>query len=145
MADKLADNIGELANPMWNNEGKKQALAEIAKKEKLCKTMTNFLQTVAENGRAGLLVEILREYENYFYKQRHITVATVKTVIDLSATQKAKLTKALEKYVGGEVIINCVICPEILGGLAVEIGSEMIDDSISGKLKRLELLMKGTV
>ena len=36
------------------------------------------------------------------------------------------------------------IKPEILGGLVIECGTKLIDDSIKGKLERLELLMKGT-
>lgn len=42
-----------------------------------------------------------------------------------------------------KVVVNYEICPEILGGLIVKFGSSMIDDSIRGKLNRLEIMMKG--
>ena len=61
----------------------------------------------------------------------------------LSPAQDKSLTAALEKMLSGKVVVNYQIRPEILGGLIVKFGSSMIDDSICGKLNRLEIMMKG--
>lgn len=43
----------------------------------------------------------------------------------------------------GKIVVNYEIRPELLGGLVVKFNSNMIDDSLKGKLNRLELIMKG--
>ena len=61
----------------------------------------------------------------------------------LSNAQEKSLTANLEKMLSKKVVVNYEICSEILGGLIVKFGSSMIDDSIRGKLNRLEIMMKG--
>ena len=60
-----------------------------------------------------------------------------------TSAKKKSLTANLEKMLSKKVVVNYEICPEILGGLIVKFGSSMIDDSIRGKLNRLEIMMKG--
>ena len=59
------------------------------------------------------------------------------------ATKKA--ITGLEKLLKQKIIINYSINPTILGGLIIEYGSTRIDDSLKGKLSRLEQVMKGSV
>ena len=49
----------------------------------------------------------------------------------------------MKKHLQQEIIINYNINPNILGGLIIEYGSTRIDDSLKGKLSRLEQVMKG--
>jgi F-type H+-transporting ATPase subunit delta len=44
---------------------------------------------------------------------------------------------------GKEVELETNIEPNILGGIKVKIGSQMIDASVSTKLNNLKILMKG--
>ena len=72
-------------------------------------------------------------------------VSTRGIVFSLSVRAMNNLAAAMEKYTGNKVVVKYQIKPEILGGLLVECGSELIDDSVKGKIDRLELLMKGTI
>ena len=147
-AAELASNskiIGYLSNPIWDNQGKKEALTEIAAIKKMSKPMVGLLSVMADNGRVGMLVEVLKEFKQIYYHLKHIVPVTVNTVIELSESQKNSLMAALEKYTGNKVVVKYKIRPEILGGLLIECGSELIDDSVKGKLERMELLMKGTI
>ena len=134
-----------LSNPIWNNEDKKRALSEVAKKCKLSKPMCGLFKTMADNGRSNLLLNVLQEFKDVFYRKENICPVLVKTVIALSDAQKKKLVSVLEKYTGKKVVIDYQIRPEILGGLLIECESKVIDDSVKGKIDRLELLMKGAV
>ena len=136
--------ITALANPLWSNNAKKQALQETAALQNLSPVLSGLFETLAENGRASLLFKVMREFEAIYYKRCGITPVKAVTVIEFSAEQKDRFEKVMQDYVGGKVTINYEICPEILGGLSVEVGGKLIDDTIKGKLKRLELLMKGT-
>ncbi len=132
-----------LANPVWNLESKKQALAEIAEKLKLDKETLNCLDIIASNNRFAELLPILDEFTHIWYRKSGIVEVEVQSADVLSPIQDKNLTAALEKMLSGKVVVNYQIRPEILGGLIVKFGSSMIDDSIRGKLNRLEIMMKG--
>lgn len=132
-----------LANPVWNLDSKREALSEVARKLKLDKETLNCLDIVAANGRFGELLPILEEFQHIWYRKNGYVEASVQSAQALSNAQEKSLTANLEKMLSKKVVVNYEICPEILGGLIVKFGSSMIDDSIRGKLNRLEIMMKG--
>lgn len=138
-----ADIVGYLANPVWDVRAKKNALKDLSAKLKFAPETSNSLDVIAENGRFAELGGILKAFRQV-YNQRHgIAEVRVETVKQLSKTQDEKLKACLKKFLKKEVLVNYEIKPEILGGLVVSYGSDMIDDSIKGKLNRLETIMKG--
>ena len=132
-----------LANPVWNLDSKREALSEVARKLKLDKETLNCLDIVAANGRFGELLPILEEFQHIWYRKNGYVEVSVQSAQALSNAQEKSLTANLEKMLSKKVVVNYEICPEILGGLIVKFGSSMIDDSIRGKLNRLEIMMKG--
>ncbi len=134
-----------LANPILSDSDKEKALSEVAKKRKLSKPMCGLLKTMAQNGRSDVLLYVMQDFKNVFYRKKNICPVLVKTVVDLSDAQKKKLVSAMEKYTGKKVVVDYQIRPELLGGLLIECESKIIDDSIKGKIDRLTLLMKGAV
>ena len=127
-----------LANPVWNLDSKREALSEVARKLKLDKETLNCLDIVAANGRFGELLPILEEFQHIWYRKNGYVEASVQSAQALSNAQEKSLTANLEKMLSKKVVVNYEICPEILGGLIVKFGSSMIDDSIRGKLNRLD-------
>ena len=53
------------------------------------------------------------------------------------------LKAQLKKRAGRDVTIDASVDPDILGGIVIKLGSEMIDASIRTKLNRLTSAMKG--
>lgn len=134
----------QLANPLWKIEYKQNAVREIGDRLKLNVVTVRSLQVAAAAGRLDLLSEILRRFVEDFYAANNIAEVSVTSATTLDQEQEKRLKQALEKRLGKKVVINYAIKPEILGGLLIECGSMMFDDSVKGKLNRLELLMKGT-
>ena len=132
-----------LSNQIWTAESKKSAITEIAKKMNLSRDLKSCLDVMADNGRLGELSGVLDEFKHIYYQQHNIEEVEVLTVKALSAAQNSKLKTILEKKLSKKVLITYTIKPELLGGLVVKYGSSMIDDSIEGKLTRLEIIMKG--
>lgn len=142
----IAENsqiISDLSNQIWPADSKRQALAEIVKKMKLSKEIGACLDVLVDNGRMSELSGILDEFKHIYYRQHNIEEVEVLTVRALSAAQDSKLKALLEKKLAKKVLINYTITPELLGGLIVKYGSSMIDDSLKGKLTRLDIIMKG--
>ncbi len=132
-----------LANPLWGIDDKKAALKEVAGKLKLAPETLRCLNVMAENNRFSEFELILKAYRSLYLQKHDIVEVAVETVKELSVAQDKALRENLKAFLKKDVLVNYVIKPEILGGLTVSFGSDMIDDSLKGKLNRLESIMKG--
>lgn len=130
-------------NPLWSLDSKKEALRDIAAKLKLSEETKCCLDVIADNNRFAEFDMILDAFKHLYYDKKNIEEVNVQSVKKLSASQNKKLVSVLEKKLGKKVLVNYILNPELLGGLKISYGSNMIDDSISGKLTRLENMMKG--
>lgn len=134
-----------LQNPAWKAAQRKETVDLISRKLKLSAPTANLFQLIAENGRIGDFEAVLNEFKHIFYQKRNIKEITVESAQELSVRQNKELIEGLEKALGTEVAVDYIINPEVLGGLIVRSGSLRIDDSLSGKLHRLEQMMKGKI
>ncbi len=66
--------------------------------------------------------------------RRGEVVAQVTAAADLTDEQRSRLTEVLTQIYGHPVSIQLDIAPEILGGLLITVGDEVIDGSISSRL-----------
>lgn len=132
-----------LANPLWGIDDKKAALKEVAGKLELAPETLRCLNVMAENNRFSEFELILKAYRSLYLQKHNIVEVAVETVKELSVAQDKALRENLKAFLKKDVLVNYVIKPEILGGLTVSFGSDMIDDSLKGKLNRLESIMKG--
>ena len=49
----------------------------------------------------------------------------------------------MRKILGDKLSLNFFVDKKIIGGLIVKVGSKMIDSSISSKINKLKIAMKG--
>ena len=61
-------------------------------------------------------------------------VAHVSAAADLSDAQRTRLTEVLTRIYGHPVSLQLHINPELLGGLNIAVGDEVIDGTLSSKL-----------
>jgi F-type H+-transporting ATPase subunit delta len=131
------------SNPLLSRAAATKAVAAVAKSMKLDKTTGNFLGVLAQNRRLGELGAIIAAYQGLAAAHRGETTAEVTSAHKLDAAQVTELKKQLKAKVGRDVAISQKVDPEILGGLIVKIGSQMIDSSIRTRLNSLATAMKG--
>ncbi|PZQ59577.1 MAG: F0F1 ATP synthase subunit delta [Sphingomonas taxi] len=106
-------------------------------------TTKNFLGVLAENRRLAALPQIIRAFRMLAARHRGETTAEVTSAHPLTPDQVDELKQQLRRRVGREVSVDLSVDPEILGGLVVRIGSQMIDSSIRTRLNALASAMKG--
>ena len=106
-------------------------------------TTRSFLGVLAENRRLGELPAIIRAFRKLAANYRGETTAEVTSAHALSDDQVTELKQQLRQRVGREVSVDLAVDPDLLGGLVVRIGSQMIDSSIRTRLNALTSAMKG--
>lgn len=75
--------------------------------------------------------------------QRGRTVATVVSATELSPEQTQRLTTLLSNKYGGQISLNTVVDPKVVGGLRVQVADDVIDASISSRLADLRQRLAG--
>ena len=102
-----------------------------------------FVLIVAGNRRLFALAEMIDAFLADLARRRGEVTAHVTSAAELSAEQRDALIDALKAKVGSKVKVEVEVDRSLIGGLIVKVGSRMIDSSLRGKLRRLQLVMKG--
>ncbi len=71
-------------------------------------------------------------------ERRKRLVALVRSAVALDQGEKDRLAAALAGIYGSEVQIKAEVDPDVVGGLTVQVGDELIDGTIAGRLDRLK-------
>jgi F-type H+-transporting ATPase subunit delta len=102
-----------------------------------------FLGVLADNGRLGELKAVIKALRMLAADSRGETTAEVSSAYPLNDDQVARIKSNLKARLGRDVAVDAKVDPNLLGGLVVRLGSQMIDASIRTKLNTLALAMKG--
>jgi F-type H+-transporting ATPase subunit delta len=132
-----------MKSPLYATDDKIAVLTKICAKLKTSKTLENFVSVVANNGRSGELPAMFKEFLEKSATARGVVNAKIQTAAALSAAQIDRLKNSLSRALGKQVEVETSIKPELIGGLVVNIGSVLFDDSIKSKLDRLKISLKG--
>ncbi|SCK55452.1 F0F1 ATP synthase subunit delta [Streptomyces sp. WMMB 322] len=76
-------------------------------------------------------------------ERRDRSVAIVTSAVPLSDQQKERLGSVLARLYGRRMHLNLDVDPEVLGGITVRIGDEVINGSIADRLSEAERRMAG--
>lgn len=102
-----------------------------------------FLGVLADNGRLSELKAVIKAVRQLAAAHRGETTAEVISAFPLDDNQVGKLKANLKARLGRDVAIDARVDPNILGGIIIRHGSQMIDASIRTKLNTLANAMKG--
>jgi F-type H+-transporting ATPase subunit delta len=97
----------------------------------------NFLSTLAQNRRLGVLPEVAAIYEELRAEVENITDVHITSAVQLDEAQRARLAAALRKRLKREVRLHCAVDAGLIGGAVVRAGDFVIDGSLRARLDRL--------
>jgi len=137
-------DLGQLLHdPQISRDAATRAIDGVAGVLSLSALTTRFLGVIAGNRRLDRLPDMIRAFDAIAADARGEISATVTTAHPLQDSQLAQLSAKLALREGRAVTLNTRVDPAILGGLVVQIGSQMIDSSIRTRLNSLSQAMKG--
>ena len=97
----------------------------------------NFVHLLAENKRFTMLPEIGRLFESLKADAEGVLEANIATAYSLSAEQMAGLVAKLEAKLGRKIEASQHVEPDLIGGVVIQVGDEVMDASVRGKLADL--------
>jgi F-type H+-transporting ATPase subunit delta len=128
-----------LANPIVKMADKKAILAKVVT-DQVHPFMSNFLAILVERRRIGYLAGICKRYQAMVRDLKGIVLAEVTSAVALSDAQVQSVRDRVQGMTGSnsvEIVTN--IDPEIIGGVIIKVGSQVIDSSLRAEIRRLGL------
>jgi F-type H+-transporting ATPase subunit delta len=94
----------------------------------------NLLRAVIDNGRLAALPEIASQFQALVDTRSGTSQATIESAFPISDAQVAEVKAAMEKRFGRKLEARVIVVPELIGGVRVVVGDEVLDTSIKAAL-----------
>jgi len=110
-------------------------------KQQLPDLACNFLRTVIENGRVAVLPEVAKQFRDLVNAQSGTSDAVVYSAYDIDAATLSGLSGVLEKRFGRKLNLQVQVQPELIGGVRVVVGDEVLDTSVKARLEQMRVAL----
>lgn len=128
-----------LDNPFIQTENKKNLLKQLLG-EGVNPYLRNFLLLLVDRKRISFLEPILKQYLALLRQLNQTVLAEISSAVALTEAQVQTVKeKVLAITKAREVEIETKIDTELIGGVVIKVGSQVIDASLRGQLRRLSL------
>jgi F-type H+-transporting ATPase subunit delta len=150
-ADAIGDELHSLVHDLFQAEPKLEALLATpvikrAKKEPLIRSafegkssdlMLDFLLVLNKHDRLGLLRDLHFAYRELRDKRAKRLRVVVRSAVPLTLEQQADLKQTLEATTKLEPVLDLRIDPDLLGGMVVQVGDELFDNTVRTRIETL--------
>lgn len=134
-----------LYNPVVKGEDKKAVLQRIVG-DQLHPYMKNFLNLLVDRRRILFVEGIAKQYQSLLRQLKQTVLAEVTSAVELTEAQQQAVREKVMAMTGAhQVDLETKIDSDLIGGVVIKVGSQVIDASLRGQLRRLGLrLSSGT-
>ena len=101
----------------------------------------NLLRTVIDNNRLAVLPEIATQFHALVNARSGVSDATIYSAFEINAAQLTDVVASLEKRFNRKLNASVVIEPELIGGIRVVVGDEVLDTSVKARLEQMRVAL----
>ena len=128
-----------LASPVTDNNAKKAVLNQVLGDE-ANPQIKNFLMLLVDRGRIYLVKPILQQFQAKVRELNQTVLAEVVSAVELTDEQKETVRQKVQRMTEAKSVeLASRIDPDLIGGVVIQIGSQVLDASIRGQLRRIGL------
>lgn len=132
-----------LANPFILDDAKKRVIAQIFEGKVNAFTLS-FLKLLIDRRRAVCLPGICNEFKSLLRKLNQVVLAEVTSTVELSDAQKQSVRDRVMAMTNAKSVeLETAIDADLLGGVIIKVGSQVIDASLRGQLRRISYKIAG--
>lgn len=133
---------GALADTSLPFEARHEAAEKLCGPESQTELM-NLAHTLAERGHLDLLDDLIAHLRRLSRYGPEAVVALVTSAVPLEEETKGSITRRLTDEYGPRLAVEWKVDPAILGGLVIQVGDRLMDDSVATRLERLRRTLRG--
>ena len=132
-----------IKSPLIKSNDKLEILQNILKSKNPNELSLTFLKVLSKNKRFQKTVDIISQFKNINAQKRGDVLADITSAEKLSNEQQDNIKAQLRTILGDKLSLSYKVDEQIIGGLIIKVGSKMIDTSLSNKINKLKIAMKG--
>ncbi len=131
------DLVSALVSPAIPEAQKSAVIDEVFSKD-ISPKMVEFLKILINKNRFKEFDGIVAAYKGAIDKTKNIAHVEVVSAVELNDKAKEKITAKLTQKLNKTIQTQWSLNPEIIAGLVVKIGDDVIDASVKSKIDQLE-------
>ena len=101
----------------------------------------NFLRTVLDNGRLAALSEISAQFHALVNAHSGVSDALIESAFPIEVSQLPDVVATLEKRFARKLNARVDVRPELIGGIRVVVGDEVLDASVKARLDHMKVAL----
>lgn len=158
LTDQIGDDISSLlallsASPEFNNclqnpiikRDTKKAIIGQALGEQVHPYVLNFLYVLVDRGRILFLDSICKQFQVLLRQLNQSVLAEVTTAVELNEEQCDRIRQKVLNLTGArQVDLDVRLDPDLIGGVIIKVGSQVIDASLRGQIRRIGLRLSAS-
>lgn len=129
-----------IKHPKISTSTKKKMFINIFK-GRIDEEVLSFLLILIEKDRILYTEEKLKEMEKIYLERNNTLLVEVKTVIPLNETERENLRVKLSNMYDKKILFDEKLDKNIIGGVYIRVGDDVIDGTIKNKLDEMKKLM----
>jgi F-type H+-transporting ATPase subunit delta len=147
--DVIREQLGEFADaldgdsrlqvfffsPYFSTNEKKEGLHRAV--EGADDLLVNFLELLLENHRMPVIFRVRRGYDRLWEAHNRLLPVEVTSAVELDEQTVRSIGDRIAEQTGRKVELSSTVEPDILGGIVVRVGNQVLDASIRTRLDSL--------
>jgi ATP synthase F1 delta subunit len=147
--DRIHDELGEFADaldenrdlqvfffsPYFSSQEKQEGIGKIV--DGADERFVRFLELLAERHRMPVVFRIRRAFDDLWAEENKMLPVTITSAVELDDKTVRQIGKQIEEQTGRRIEHTTEVDPEVLGGLAIQVGNVVMDATVRARLERL--------
>ncbi|MDQ3933859.1 MAG: ATP synthase F1 subunit delta [Actinomycetota bacterium] len=122
-------------SPYFSSEEKKDGIGKVV--EDADERFVRFLELLAERHRMPALFRIRREFDALYAEERKLLPVTITSAVELDQGTVKRIGDEIQDRTGRRIELTTSVDPDVIGGLAMQVGNLIMDATIRARLERL--------
>ena len=97
----------------------------------------NFLKLLIENHRMPVIFRVRRGYDELWEQENRLLPVQVTSAVELDQATVKQIGDRIAEQTGQKVDLSAIVEPDILGGIVVRVGNQVLDASVRNRLESL--------
>jgi F-type H+-transporting ATPase subunit delta len=140
--DEFADVLEEnrdlqvfFFSPYFSSEEKKEGVEKVV--DGADERFVRFLELLAERHRMPALLRIRRVFDDLWAEENKLLPVTITSAVELDKKTVKRIGDEIQEQTGRRIELTTDVDPDVIGGLAMQVGNVIMDATIKNRLERL--------
>lgn len=135
---KSSEELKQFLNvPLVKDNSKKDVVRQVFEAQ-VHPVMLHFLQLLVDRRRIFFLEAICLQFQAVLRQMKQVALAEVISAVELNESQEETLRRKVQEITSAHSVELAIkVNPDLIGGVIIKVGSQVIDASIKGQLRRI--------